>query len=112
MGGQDEASAPWVPQHRRDGRRFRRRTPRRERPQNAARANGFHLKSEPAAALTAASMNVPDFEPMWSPAHHALTAARDGTLALAEARGATGSEILTALAKGVEMQVWIRQASG
>jgi aconitate decarboxylase len=33
-------------------------------------------------------------------------------LALAEAQGATGREVLTALVKGVEMQGWIRQASG
>ena len=35
-----------------------------------------------------------------------------GALALAEARGMSGREVLTALVKGVEMQGWIRQASG
>jgi aconitate decarboxylase len=49
---------------------------------------------------------------MWSPANHALSTTLAGVLALAEARGATGREILTALVKGVEMQGWIRQASG
>ena len=57
-------------------------------------------------------MHVLDFEPMWSPANHALSTTLAGVLALAEARGASGREVLTALVKGVEMQGWIRQASG
>src|ERR1035437_436921 len=65
-----------------------------------------------AAALNGAAMHVLDFEPMWSPANHALSTTLAGVLALAEARGATGREVLTALVKGVEMQGWIRQASG
>src|SRR6185369_4641056 len=50
--------------------------------------------------------------PMWSPANHALSTTLAGVFALAEARGASGREALTALVKGVEMQGWIRQASG
>jgi aconitate decarboxylase len=65
-----------------------------------------------AAALNGAAMHVLDFEPMWSPANHALSTTLAGVLALSEARGATGREVLTALVKGVEMQGWIRQASG
>jgi 2-methylcitrate dehydratase PrpD len=57
-------------------------------------------------------MHVLDFEPMWSPANHALSTTLAGVLALAEARGAGGREMLTALVKGIEMQGWIRQASG
>jgi aconitate decarboxylase len=49
---------------------------------------------------------------MWSPANHALSTTLPGALALAEARGSNGRELLTALVKGVEIQGWIRQSSG
>ncbi len=80
--------------------------------QATAIGNGFRLNTVSAAALNGAAMHVLDFEPMWSPANHALSTTLAGVLALAEARGASGREILTALVKGVEMQGWIRQASG
>jgi len=80
--------------------------------QATAIGNGFRLNTVSAAALNGAAMHVLDFEPMWSPANHALSTTLAGVLALAEARGATGREILTGLVKGVEMQGWIRQASG
>src|SRR5271169_472838 len=80
--------------------------------QATAIGNGFRLNTVSAAALNGAAMHVLDFEPMWSPANHALSTTLAGVLALAEARSATGREILTALVKGVEMQGWIRQASG
>jgi aconitate decarboxylase len=81
-------------------------------PQATAIGNSFHLNMVSAAALNGAAMHVLDFEPMWSPANHALSTTLPGALALAEARGANGREVLTALVKGVEMQGWIRQASG
>jgi aconitate decarboxylase len=80
--------------------------------QATAIGNGFRLNTVSAAALNGAAMHVLDFEPMWSPANHALSTTLAGVLALAEARDATGREILTALVKGVEMQGWIREASG
>jgi aconitate decarboxylase len=80
--------------------------------QATAIGNGFRLNTVSAAALNGAAMHVLDFEPMWSPANHALSTTLAGVLALAETRGATGREVLTALVKGVEMQGWIRQASG
>ena len=80
--------------------------------QATAIGNGFRLNTVSAAALNGAAMHVLDFEPMWSPANHALSTTLAGVLALAEHRGATGREVLTALVKGVEMQGWIRQASG
>jgi len=80
--------------------------------QATAIGNGFRLNTVAAAALNGAAMHVLDFEPMWSPANHALSTTLASVLALAEARGATGREILSALVKGVEMQGWIRQASG
>ena len=80
--------------------------------QATAIGNGFRLNTVSASALNGAAMHVLDFEPMWSPANHALSTTLAGVLALAEAHGATGREVLTALIKGVEMQGWIRQASG
>lgn len=80
--------------------------------QATAIGNGFRLNTVSAAALNGAAMHVLDFEPMWSPANHALSTTLAGVLALAEHRGFGGRDILTALVKGVEMQGWIRQASG
>src|SRR5487761_493408 len=81
-------------------------------PQATAIGNGFRLNMVSAAALNGAAMHVLDFEPMWSPANHALSTTLAAGQALAETRGTTGREVLTALVKGVEMQGWIRQASG
>ena len=81
-------------------------------PQATALANGFRLNTVSAAALNGAAMHVLDFEPMWSPANHALSTTLAAVLALAEARSSSGREILTALVKGIEMAGWIRQASG
>jgi aconitate decarboxylase len=80
--------------------------------QATAIGNGFRLNTVSAAALNGAAMHVLDFEPMWSPANHALSTTLAGVLALAEAREANGRDVLTALVKGLEMQGWIRQASG
>jgi 2-methylcitrate dehydratase PrpD len=80
--------------------------------QATAIGNAFQLNTVSAAALNGAAMHVLDFEPMWSPANHALSTTLAGVLALAEARGSSGREVLTALVKGIEMQGWIRQASG
>jgi hypothetical protein len=57
-------------------------------------------------------MHVLDFAPMWSPATHALSVTLPVALDLAEARGLTGREVLTALIKGIEIQGWLREASG
>src|SRR5262249_35098433 len=72
----------------------------------------WRLNTVSAAAINGAAMHVLDFEPMWSPANHALSTTLPGALALAEARGSHGRDVLTALVKGVEIQGWIRQASG
>jgi 2-methylcitrate dehydratase PrpD len=73
---------------------------------------GFRTDPVRAAALNGAAMHVLDFEPMWSPATHALSTTLPVVLALAEARGASGAEVLTALVKGIEIQGWLREASG
>ena len=80
--------------------------------QATAIGHGFRLNTVSAAALNGAAMHVLDYEPMWSPANHALSTTLAGTLALGEALGSSGREILTAFVKGIELQGWIRQASG
>ena len=81
-------------------------------PQCTAIGCGFRTDPVRAAALNGAAMHVLDFEPMWSPATHALSTTLPVALALAEARGAPGREVLTALVKGIEIQGWLREASG
>lgn len=80
--------------------------------QATAIGHGFRLNTVAAAALNGAAMHVLDYEPMWSPANHALSTTLAGTLALGEALGSSGREVITALVKGIELQGWIRQASG
>ncbi len=70
------------------------------------------LGSVPAALVNGASMHVLDFEPMWLPATHALSPALASVLALGEALGSDGAEILTAMVLGIEMQGRLRQAAG
>ncbi len=79
-----------------------------------ASAIGFGFRTDPvrAAALNGAAMHVLDFEPMWSPATHALSTTLPVALALGEARGLAGREVLIALVKGIEIQGWLREASG
>jgi aconitate decarboxylase len=82
------------------------------KPACSALGFGFRLAPVPAALLNAASMHVLDFEPMWTPATHALSPALAPALALAERNGVSGREVLAAVAKGIEIQGWIRRASG
>ncbi len=81
-------------------------------PSATAIACGFRTDPVRAAAINGAAMHVLDFEPMWSPATHALSVTLPVALALAEARGLPGREVLTALIKGIEIQGWLREASG
>jgi len=80
------------------------------RPEATALGLGFRTAAPCAAALNGAAMHVLDFEPMWSPANHALSTTLPAVLALAESRQTCGQEILTALVKGIEIQGWLREA--
>jgi aconitate decarboxylase len=73
--------------------------------------SGVGLGAVAAAAVNGAAMHVLDFEPMWSPANHALSTTLPAVLALAETTTASGAELVTALVKGIELQGWLRQAS-
>jgi 2-methylcitrate dehydratase PrpD len=81
-------------------------------PEVSAIGGGFRTDPVRAAALNGAAMHVLDFEPMWSPATHALSTTLPVALALGEAHGLSGREILAALVKGIEIQGWLREASG
>ena len=74
---------------------------------------GFGFKTTPvnAAYVNGASTHVLDYEPMWSPANHALSTNLPAVLALVETTEVNGKEALTALVKGIELQGWIRHAS-
>ncbi len=80
----------------------------------AATAIGFGFSTTPvqAAYLNGTSMHALDFEPMWSPANHAISTTLPTVLALAETLGASGGAAVTALVKGCELQGLIRAASG
>jgi 2-methylcitrate dehydratase PrpD len=81
-------------------------------PQATAIGFGFKTSAVQAALINGVSMHVLDYEPMWSPANHAVSTSLPTVLALAEMVPANGLELLTALAKGTEIQGWMRQASG
>jgi aconitate decarboxylase len=82
------------------------------RPVATALGLGIRLGTVSAALLNGVSMHVLDFEPMWLPSTHALSPVLSALLPLAEERGASGLDVLTALVLGIEIQGWIRQASG
>jgi aconitate decarboxylase len=81
-------------------------------PVATALGQGFRLGPIQAALLNGVAMHVLDFEPMWIPSTHALSPVLSAVLALAERRGSGGSDILAAVIKGIEIQGWIRDASG
>ena len=57
-----------------------------------------------AAYINSVATHVLDFEPMWSPPTHAVSPTVPVAFALAEARALTGRQIITAVAKGLEIQ--------
>lgn len=81
-------------------------------PDVSAIGRGFRTSMIAATALNGAAMHVLDFEPMWSPANHALSTTLPAILAVAQCRGANGRDVVAALVKGIEIQGWLREASG
>lgn len=57
-----------------------------------------------AACVNAVATHVLDFEPMWSPPTHAVSPTVPVAFALAEAQHLNGRQIITAVAKGLEIQ--------
>jgi len=72
---------------------------------------GFKTTAAQAAYANAASMHVLDFEPMSNPPTHAVSPTLPVALALTEMLNVSGREIVTACAKGFEMQGRVLLAS-
>ncbi len=72
---------------------------------------GFKTTATQAAYANAVSMHVLDFEPMSSPPTHAVSPTLPVAIALGEMLRAPGREIVTACAKGFEMQGRVLLAS-
>jgi 2-methylcitrate dehydratase PrpD len=72
---------------------------------------GFKTTASHAARLNGASMHVLDYEPMWEPPSHAVSTTLPAVLAMGETLGASGTEILAALIKGIEAHCRLRAAS-
>ena len=73
-------------------------------PQASVWGWGFKASVVQAANINAMATHVLDFEPMWSPPTHSVSPTVPVAFALAELRGATGKDIITAVAKGLEIQ--------
>jgi 2-methylcitrate dehydratase PrpD len=89
------------------------------RPEATLIGQGARVCAAEAARVNGAAMHVLDYEPMWSPANHALSPVLPALLALAERKGRDrdhphplGSRLLVALAAGIEAQARLRLASG
>lgn len=74
------------------------------RPQATVWGRGFKTSIVQAAFVNGMAAHVLDFEPMWLPPTHAVSPTVPVAFALAEAEGLAGREIVTAVAKGVEIQ--------
>ncbi len=89
----------------------------RSQPRASVIGHGLQPGVAAAARLNGMAMHVLDFEPMWKPPNHSLSTVLPGLLALAEwleSKGYPphGGRVAIALAKGVEVQARLRQASG
>ena len=81
------------------------------KPQATAWGRGFRTSPVHAAYVNGVATHVLDFEPMWLPPTHAVSPTVPVAFALAEARGLSGREIVTAVAKGMEIQGRIQFAA-
>ncbi|MCC6534442.1 MAG: MmgE/PrpD family protein [Burkholderiales bacterium] len=74
------------------------------KPKSSVWGLGFRASPVHAAYINAMATHVLDFEPMWSPPTHSVSPTVPVALALAEARGLNGAEVVAAVAKGMEIQ--------
>jgi 2-methylcitrate dehydratase PrpD len=66
--------------------------------------HGFKTSPAYAALINGMATHVLDFEPMWSPPTHSVSPTVPAAFALAEANGYNGKQLVTAVAKGLEIQ--------
>jgi aconitate decarboxylase len=72
--------------------------------------HGFKTSTVQAAYVNGVATHVLDFEPMWLPPTHAVSPVLPVALALAEAKGLNGRDIISAVARGMELQGRIQYA--
>ena len=74
------------------------------KPKSSVWGHGFKTSPVYAALINGMATHVLDFEPMWSPPTHSVSPTVPVAFALAEAYGYSGKQIVTAVAKGIEIQ--------
>ena len=79
--------------------------------QSSVWGQGFKTSPVQAAYANGVATHVLDFEPMWVPPTHSVSPTVPVAFALAEAKGLNGREIVTAVAKGMELQGRIQYAA-
>lgn len=72
-------------------------------PQASVWGWGFKASVVQAAYINGCATHVLDFEPMWSPPTHSVSSTVPVAAALAETQPVTGRELITAVAKGLEI---------
>lgn len=73
-------------------------------PQASIWGTGRKVSMVQAARINSVATHVLDFEPMWSPPTHSVSPTVPVAFALAEMNRLTGRQIITAVAKGLEIQ--------
>ena len=74
------------------------------KPQATVWGHAFKTSPVYAAFVNGVATHVLDFEPMWSPPTHSVSPTVPVAFALAEMNGLSGKRIVTAVAKGLEIQ--------
>jgi 2-methylcitrate dehydratase PrpD len=80
-------------------------------PQATVWRYGYKTSTVQAAYVNGVAVHVLDFEPMWLPPTHSVSPVLPVALALAEANGHGGREIIAAVATGMELQGRIQYAA-
>jgi len=73
-------------------------------PQASIWGSGRKVSVVQAAYVNSVATHVQDFEPMWSPPTHAVSPTVPVAFALAEMHALSGKQLITAVAKGLEIQ--------
>jgi 2-methylcitrate dehydratase PrpD len=73
-------------------------------PQASIWGSGHKVSVVQAAYVNSVATHVQDFEPMWSPPTHAVSPTVPVAFALAEMHSLNGKQLITAVAKGLEIQ--------
>jgi aconitate decarboxylase len=74
------------------------------KPVSSVWGHGFRTSPVHAAYVNGMAIHVLDFEPMWSPPTHSVSPTVPVAFALAQARRSSGEQVVTAIAKGMELQ--------